>query len=83
MPEISPFTSVTDTQDIYANLEPAVGDIDVGNRYQVSLLPASQTETFTMQVRANSGSTSVELNAWQVIIDLSLGFFKKDWRKFF
>eukprot|EP00959_Pyramimonas_sp_CCMP1952_P205828 4304338-Pyramimonas_sp.AAC.1 len=57
---LSPFTSVTATQDVYANLEPAYGDVDFGSRYQLQLPPLSAGSTYGLQVRINTGSAKLE-----------------------
>jgi hypothetical protein len=64
---ISPFASTADTDHIYANLEPGVGDMDLGNRYQTPFTPAVEGASIVVQVRTNAGS-GVVLEAWQVLI---------------
>lgn len=66
--EIDPFTTVTATQDIYANLEPAKGDIDLGSRYGITFPALSSGSTYTVEVRTNSGGSGIVVEAWQALI---------------
>lgn len=50
------FLSVKDTLAFACNLDPDVGDVDIGDVTGVPLKPAHVGETFTAAVRINSGS---------------------------
>ena len=60
-------TNTSATIDVYANLEPEVYDVDLGNRYGAPFGTATTGETFDVNVRIEASSAQ-PLKAYQIVI---------------
>ena len=60
-------TGVNASIDVYANLEPEVYDVDLGNRYGAPFGTTTTGETFAVNVRIEASSTE-DLKAYQIVI---------------
>ncbi|KAK3278768.1 hypothetical protein CYMTET_13314 [Cymbomonas tetramitiformis] len=58
---------VSGTDEVYPNLSPALGDVDLGNQYGVQFTPLATGEDLTISVRVNAQSAN--LLAFQVVVE--------------